>query len=135
MVIGPTKSKSDRVLAVPSVVVDALKVHKRNQAAERLGAPVWEDNGLVFCNEISRPLDPSNLRREVTRLCSKAKIEPITPYELRHSAASLLVAGGCPLEEVADLLGNDVRVLAQVYRHRVKRVVDLTQVQGNLLSG
>ncbi len=136
MVIGPTKTKSDRVLATPALVMEALRSHKVRQKADRLAAPVWEDFGLVFCNEIGRPIDPSNLRREVRRLCEKAEIEPITPYELRHSTASLLVDGGSPLEEVADMLGHkDVRMLAQVYRHRVKRVVDLTEAQERMLSG
>jgi integrase len=110
-------------------------VHKVRQKTERLAAPAWEDHGLVFCNEIGRPLDPSNLRREVNGLCTAAGINRITPNELRHSAASLLVADGTPLEEVADLLGHkDVRMLAQVYRHRVKRVVDLTEAQGRMLG-
>jgi len=39
------------------------------------------------------------------------------------------------VEAVADLLGHkDVRMLAQVYRHRVKRVVDLTEAQGRMLG-
>ena len=34
------------------------------------------------------------------------------------------------------MLGHkDVRMLAQVYRHRVKRVVDLTDAQNRMLSG
>ena len=67
-------------------------------------------------------------------LCERAGIDPISPNELRHSAASLLVAAGMPLEEVADLLGHrDVTMLAGVYRHRTKRVVDLTEAQGWML--
>ncbi len=135
LVIGPTKAHSERVLAVPAPVLGALRTHKARQAAEELASPAWEDHGLVFCNEIGRPLDPSNLVRDITQLCKTAGIERITPNELRHSAASLLVADGAPLEEVADLLGHkDVRMLAQVYRHRVKRVVDLTAVQGRMLG-
>jgi site-specific recombinase XerD len=89
----------------------------------------------VFPNEIGRPIDPSNLRREIAGLCEGAGIEPsISPNELRHSAASLLVNAGVPLEEVADFLGHaNVRMLAQTYRHRVKRVVNLTEAQGRML--
>jgi site-specific recombinase XerD len=134
MVMGATKAHSDRVFKMPLVVLDALKAHKTQQAEERLAAPAWEDHGLVFCNSIGRPLDPSNLRRDLTQRCEEAGVERICPYELRHSTASLLVDKGLPLEEVSDLLGHkDVRMLAQVYRHRTKRVVDLTDAQDRML--
>lgn len=130
------KSKSDRRLALPDNVVEALRGHQVAQKAERLKAAEWEDWGLVFCTEIGTPIDPSNLRREVTRLCDVAGVEPISPNELRHTAASLLVASGLPLEEVSDVLGHkDTRMLAAVYRHKVKRVVDVTEAQARMLEG
>ena len=135
MSIGATKAHSDRVQRVPKHVVALLRAHQVRQKTERLASPAWDDFGLVFCNEIGRPIDPSNLRREVARLCRATGIEPISPNELRHSAASLLVNAGVPLEEVADFLGHaNVRMLAQVYRHRIKRVVDLTQAQERMLT-
>jgi integrase len=134
--IAAPKAKSDRVLQLPDNVVLALRDHQRRQKAERLAAPVWEDHGLVFPNVIGRPIDHANLRREVRRLCTVAGIDPpITSYELRHSAASLLVAAGMPLEEVSDLLGHvDVTMLAEVYRHRTKRVVDVREGQARMLD-
>jgi len=48
---------------------------------------------------------------------------PLTPYELRHTAASMLVESGLPLEETADLLGHSTKVLIDHYRHRSKRRV------------
>ena len=61
----------------------------------------------------------------LARLCKKAGIERVTPYELRHSAASLLSDAGVPIEVLADLLGHSsTQMLEQVYRHRVRKVVD-----------
>ncbi|MDA8316364.1 MAG: tyrosine-type recombinase/integrase, partial [Actinomycetota bacterium] len=49
----------------------------------------------------------------------------VTPYELRHSAASLLSDAGVPIETLADLLGHtSTQMLEAVYRHRVRKVVD-----------
>lgn len=140
MLIGDTKSHSDRVQQIPdspaAPVLGMLREHQTQQKKRRLAAPAWEDFDLVFCNEIGRPIDPSNLRREVAALCVDAGVATISPNELRHSAASLLVNAGVPLEEVADFLGHaNVRMLAQTYRHRVKRVVDLTDAQARMLSG
>jgi integrase len=134
MTIGPTKAHSDRVLALPRSVQEALRAHELRQGWLRKEAPVWEDHGLVFCNEIGRPIDPSNLRRIVQRLCVKAEVKPISPNELRHTAATLLVEAGMRLEDVADFLGHkDTTMLATVYRHKAKRVVDLTDAQESLL--
>lgn len=56
----------------------------------------------------------------------RAGIEKLTPYELRHTAASLLSDQGQPMERVADLLGHDgVRMLSEVYRHAVTPTVDV----------
>lgn len=135
MVVGNTKAHSDRVQRMPEMVYDRLAAHKARQEQARRASKAWEDNGLVFCNAIGRHIDPSNLRRDIRRLCKDAEIKPISPNELRHSAASLLVNAGVPLEEVADFLGHaNVRMLAQTYRHRVKRVVDLTAAQGRMLD-
>ncbi len=139
MVIGATKAHSDRVQRIPdspeAPVLSLLREHQVEQKKRRLAAKAWEDFDLVFPNEIGRPIDPSNLRREIAGLCEEAGIDPISPNELRHSAASLLVNAGVPLEEVADFLGHaNVRMLAQTYRHRVKRVVDLTAAQERMLG-
>lgn len=140
MTIGGTKAQSERVQQIPdcpaSPVLSLLRDHQTDQKKRRLAAEAWEDFDLVFPNEIGRPIDPSNLRREIAGLCDDAGIFPaISPNELRHSAASLLVNASVPLEEVADFLGHaNVRMLAQTYRHRVKRVVDLTDAQARMLG-
>jgi integrase len=124
------KAGSDRRLALPPEAVDALRRQWARQARERLnaGPAAWTDSGLVVTTAGGGPVDPSNLRRTVRRLAKAAGIfldREISPYELRHTAASLLVEAGMPLEEVSDLLGHKTpRMLVEVYRHRSKRVVD-----------
>jgi integrase len=127
---APPKAHSDRPLGLPAPLVDALRARWRQQVADRLAAPagVWEDSGLVVTTNMGTPVDPANLRRTVRRLARSvgiytAKTErDLTPYELRHTASSLLVESGMALEEVADLLGNDVRTLIANYRHRSRRL-------------
>lgn len=58
------------------------------------------------------------------------------PYEMRHTAASLLSDDGVPLEHVADLLGHDgTRMVAQVYRHAVAPTVDVAAARMERLFG
>lgn len=125
--IGPTKTKATRVLSLPDRVSDALRRQRSLQAQDRLAAgPDWSEDwpGLVFTTDHGTPMYPSNMRRDFARICAGAGLPRLTPYELRHSAASLLVAAGVPPFEAADLLGHsDLRMLERHYRHRLTPVV------------
>jgi integrase len=127
MTLGATKSWSDRVLRMPPHVVVALRDHQRRQKAEQLAAPVWENRGLVFASAMGGFIDPAELRRVIGELCTKAKIPPVSPNTLRHTAASHRVDEGNRIEAVADMLGHrDMTMLGRTYRHRTARLVDVT---------
>jgi integrase len=116
--------RSRRALDLPAPVVDALRRHRAQQAAERLAATDWQETGLVFTSRAGTALDPSKVRRELNKLTDTAGLGHWTPYELRHSAASLLSAAGVRLECVADVLGHEGTRMAQVvYRHAVAPTV------------
>ena len=135
-VIGPPKVGSYRLLRLPDDLVALLRSHRLAQRKARLASEVWEDHGLVFTNALGRPIDSSNLRRLVATYAKRAGVGHLSPNELRHSAASLLVANGTPLQEVSDLLGHrDIRMLAQTYRHKIRSVVDVTAGQKRMLLG
>ena len=86
--------------------------------------------------QLGTPIDPSNLRRTISDLATLADVGHLAPNELRHSAASLLVEAGVPLQQVADMLGHkDIRMLAQTYRHKIQGVVDVTDGQAKMLIG
>jgi integrase len=117
----PKTDGSDRPLSLPAPVVAALRIHRRAQKEERLAAGAnWADLGLVFANQIGGPIDPSNLRTTVKRLCKRAGVPEISPNELgRHTAANLLYDAGVPLEQIADILGHEsTRMLERHYRHK-----------------
>jgi integrase len=42
------------------------------------------------------------------------------PYQLRHTAASLLLDNGATIEEVADVLGDNPTTVYRHYRHRLR---------------
>jgi integrase len=119
-----TKTGKVRTLDLPPRTHDALRDHRKRQVEERLLLgdrwPVaWSD--LVFVSEAGTPLIPSNLRRLIATLAAHAGIAgKLTPYDLRHSATSLLSASGVAPETLADLLGHvDTRMVHHHYRHPV----------------
>ena len=138
--IGPTKTKQARVLALPAHLVDLLRQHRVSQATERLAAGrYWSQDwpGLVFTSEAGTPMHPSNCRRAFTALCEQAHVPTVTPYELRHTAASLLIDAGVPPYEVADQLGHtDLRMIERHYRHRLHPTVTAgAAAMDHLLAG
>jgi len=122
----PKTPKSKRTLVVPDVAVAALRSHRTRQNRDRLAnGDVWHDLDLVFCTQIGTLIDPSNFRREFKKLTRAAGLRDWTPYEMRHSAVSLLAAAGVPIDQLADLAGHrDATTLLSVYRHDISPAVD-----------
>ena len=121
---GDTKTrKSRRVLKLPKKVTEALKEHRKRQAAEQLQAgEAWHDHGLVFCREDGTPLDRWQVRREFAAITRAAGLgEDWTPRELRHSFVSILSASGTRIEDISDLMGHSgTSVTETVYRHEIR---------------
>jgi integrase len=127
-------SKSRRTVDLPAVTVAALKRHRTLQKAERLAAREWADETLVFSTGAGMPLDPANMRRELTKVTDEAGLGKLTPNELRHSCASLLSDSGVSLERISDALGHtNTRMLENVYRHAVGESATATRAMDAVL--
>lgn len=115
----PKTERSRRTIAMPDVISKALKNHRVRQLEERLSAgAAWQENGLVFPNSIGAPLDPKALHRDFKRLLSEAALPSIRLHDLRHSAASLLLAQGIPMRTIMELLGHSsITLTADTYSH------------------
>lgn len=111
--------KSGRSVDLPTPVVQLLKDHRTAQAAARTGSNgLWDESGFVFTTQYGSALDPRNVHRDFQTICMKAKLGKWHPHELRHSAASLMLAEGVPLQVVSDILGHSsIRITADVYGH------------------
>lgn len=127
LVLGEPKTpRSRRMLNLPDVCVRALKEHRTRQLEERLAAgPRWENRDLVFPSGIGTPLELHTLHDDFKRLLIKAKLPDIRFHDLRHSAASLMLAQGIPLRSIQEILGHSsITLTANLYAHvgeRLKR--------------
>jgi len=122
-------SRSARVIRLPRRVAEMLRNHHERQLAERSVATRWADPTLVFATRDGTPLDAANVRRELKRILTKAELPLVTPYELRHTAGSVMSDAGLPLEVIADVMGHaDTRMLERTYRHRLRPTVDAAAV-------
>jgi integrase len=123
---GEVKTRtSRRGLELPEAVADALRRHRAYQAKLRLAAgPLWEDHGLVFTDEIGRPLSSVSARTRFRRVLEKVdgiKAADWTPRELRHTFVSVLDAHDVPTAEISRLVGHaQMATTETVYRHELK---------------
>jgi integrase len=60
-------------------------------------------------------------RRKFDPAKRSAGLEDFVPYDLRHTAASLLIATGRPITEVALQLGHSPSTCADIYAHVVEK--------------
>jgi integrase len=120
-------ARSHRTLLLPDVCLEALRTHRTRQREDRLKAGArWVETGLVFTTYADRgqprrvgtPLHPRNVLRVLRRLLQAAGLPRMRFHDLRHSAASLLLAAGVELAEVSMLLGHsELRVTLDIYAH------------------
>ena len=116
----PKTSKSRRSLVVPPTTMETLRHHRVGQAEERLNTgPDYSDLNLVFANRVGEPLEHRVIvRRHFKPIVKAAGLDPLRPYDLRHTCATLLLAGGEHPKVVAERLGHSSTVMTMdVYSH------------------
>ncbi|NLG85759.1 MAG: site-specific integrase [Firmicutes bacterium] len=118
---APKTEAGTREVALPSSVVALLRRLKKEQAEARLRlGPAWCENGLVFCLEDGRPLDPSNFSRRFHQLAVDAGFPDLRFHDLRHTHASLMLAAGEKITVVQERLGHEKpTTTAAIYAHAI----------------
>ena len=76
--------------------------------------PVW-----VFINEQGQPLDQNNWRRRVfDKVLEESELRTITPHDMRHTFASLLLQQGESPQYVKEQMGHhSIQVTVDIYGH------------------
>jgi integrase len=118
--VPPKTARSRRIVPLPNAVVDALKVRHEQQETDRLAAGVefWEDCGLVLTTRFGTPLSPRNDYRDFQRLVGAAGLRHVRLHDLRHTAASLMLAQGVNPRVVMEILGHSqISVTMNTYSH------------------
>ena len=107
----PKTETSIRRVEFPASLVTELKAHK-------LACPNGEHQ-LVFPTETGGPMSPSNLlHRGFYPALRRAGLRKVRFHDLRHSFASLALAGGENLGPVSKQLGHaSTAITLNVYRH------------------
>jgi len=111
-------ARSRRTLPIPASVLTALRQHKERQDRERLDADSWADPGWVFATRLGTPVHPRNDYRSFREIIRQAELRQVRLHDLRHTAASVLLAQGVPARVVMEILGHSqISVTLNTYAH------------------
>jgi integrase/recombinase XerD len=109
------KGSKERVVPVGRAALEAVRIY-----LER-GRPALVHGGIVaqlFVNFRGEPLTRQGLYKIVRRHAATAGLaERMSPHTLRHTFATHLLAGGCDLRSVQEMLGHADVATTQLYTH------------------
>lgn len=95
-----------RTIALPGAILDVLKAQAARQQAWRVATRTWAGNELVFTDDHGNPLVPGSVSRRFEMIATRAGFPGLRFHDLRHSAATLLLAMGVGERVVQELLGH-----------------------------
>lgn len=130
---------SHRFVELSAGTVDMLRKHRVAMASARLAAGTWPDKPrLMFPDQAGRVARSEVVSAELAAVCKRVGVPVVRPNELRHTAASIAVDAGVPLDQVSDQLGHkDMRMVTQTYRHKLRPTVGAgsAAIVDGLISG
>jgi integrase len=111
--------RSRRTIALPDVVLAALRAHRARQLEERLAAgELWQDTGYVFVQPNGAPIGGRLALKYFQPARASAGLPWQRFHDLRHACASLLLVQGVPMRVVMEILGHTrISTTADLYSH------------------
>ncbi len=115
----PKTDAGNRRIPLDEHLAARLRSHKTRQGQERWAAgQAWGEGGYVFTDELGTPLHPEYFSTRFETLSDRAGLRRIRLHDLRHTAASQMIAAGASPKVVAELLGHASPTITQtIYQH------------------
>lgn len=114
----PKSNRGRRVIDLDPATVQILDLWAKTQDGERREwAEAYEDTGAVFTNEDGTKLHADRIAQAFDRWSNSAPVPTIRFHDLRHTHASLLLAQGVPVVDVAYRLGDTPETILSTYAH------------------
>lgn len=117
--LEPKTDRSRRMLALPAFLKARIQEQRSRVLEQRLRAGAqWQDYELVFPSEQGTPHYGENISHRFARLLRQSGMPAMRLHDLRHGAASLLLAQGVTLREIMEILGHaQISITADLYTH------------------
>jgi integrase len=114
----PKTPRSRRTIPLPLVARQALETQRtRQRFAQNAAGTAWQDrDGLVFTDAVGRSLRPENVSIQFSNALRAAGLPHVRFHDLRHTAATLMLAKGVPLAVISEWLGHSsIAITADQY--------------------
>lgn len=121
--LEPKTAKSRRTVPLLPVALEALKLQKERQDAEKeRNAVIYQDQGFVFARYDGRYLEQRSFIDSYYAFLEKYGITKVRFHDLRHSFASLLLEAGESPKAIQELLGHStITTTMDIYSHITKK--------------
>jgi integrase len=115
----PKTRSSEASVPLTDRAVQALLQVRLGQDIDRQSwGDGYEDHGLVFARENGAPLRPEYVTRRFVALATAAGLRQVRLHDLRHGAASLMLAAGVPMAIVSKMLRHSsIGITVDTYGH------------------
>jgi integrase len=113
----PKSAAGVRTLPLDDPLTYLLRVHHARQKEwKQAFGSAWVESGKVFTMRDGSALRPSWIRKRFLRLCEAAGLPPVRLHDLRHLAATLMLAAGIDMKVVQVILGHaEMRITSDLY--------------------
>ena len=113
----PKSDAGERTVALDTDTVTDTATWRQEQDTEKQAAgDAWADSGFEFTDELGNPLHPAAVTAVFHMLAYLAGLPPIRLHDLRHGAATLLLAAGHDMKVVQETLGlSSITIAADTY--------------------
>jgi integrase/recombinase XerD len=111
------KGSKERIVPIGRQAVGALRAYCRGGRPLLLAAGPTRAQTKLFLNSRGSGLTRQGLYKIVQGHAARAGLREMSPHTLRHSFATHLLAGGCDLRSLQEMLGHADLATTQVYTH------------------
>jgi len=109
------KGAKERLVPIGSKAVDALQAYAVRARPQLVGL---REERHLFVNQRGQGLTRQGLYKIVQRHARAAGLaDKMSPHTLRHTFATHLLAGGCDLRSLQEMLGHADIATTQIYTH------------------
>jgi integrase/recombinase XerD len=109
------KGSKERIVPIGAKAIGALRAYLERGRPKLVGL---RDEPRVFVNQRGAGLSRQGLYKIVQRYAAAAGLaDRMSPHTLRHTFATHLLAGGCDLRSLQEMLGHADIATTQIYTH------------------
>ena len=117
----PTKTGKSREIILPPYVLKMLRLYRTEQMKTRLLiGDKWQGDEWIFIQADGKPMYPTTPTLQFSRFLKRAGLPHRKFHALRHTSATLLLANGTNIKNVASRLGHAQLKTTNRYVHAVE---------------